>query len=234
MTEGPRSQRPGQQGDPGSVWIPVDGRFQLEGRLEGPVGGLPVVVCHPHPAFGGTMDTPIVAALAERLAAAGARVLRFNFRGIGRSEGKPTGGLDEHEDVRAACAFLRAPVARGAVDPSGPSTEIALAGYSFGGLMAARAIASGERVRRFAALALPTVIVGEDAARVADVIAANRAVPTLYVSGDRDQFSEIDRLQAFAAAAPGTRVEVLPGAGHFPTGPDLDAMLRLATTFLLD
>jgi alpha/beta superfamily hydrolase len=71
------------------------------------------VVCHPHPAFGGRMDNPLVVALAEACAAAGFSTVRFNFRGLDGSEGTPTGGLAEHEDVAAASvASIRSAVAR--------------------------------------------------------------------------------------------------------------------------
>src|SRR5438477_382290 len=111
--------------DPVDIPVPGEG-FSLEGLLEGPSDGGRVVVCHPHPGFGGTMHIPFVVAMARALAAAGLRVLRFNFRGIGGSGGTPTGGLAEDRDVRAACALLRG---------AAPETSgVAIAGYSFGAL----------------------------------------------------------------------------------------------------
>ena len=209
-----------------SVSIPVEEGVELEGRLEGSDSGPPVVVCHPHPAFGGTLDAPIVEAIAAALVRAGLLVLRFNFRGIGRSTGTPTGGLVEHRDVRAACAWLRARAA-----PDLEST-LSVVGYSFGGLMAARAIADGERAHRFVTLGLPTTIVGDNLERIAHITAAHRAAPTLHVVGDRDQFCEVDRLRAWAAAVPGTRVDVLPGVSHFPSGAPLDDAVARIVAFL--
>ena len=223
------------------IRIPVDGEgFSLEGRLDGP-GHDPsapgVVVCHPHPAFGGTLDAPLIVALAEALTAAGMRVLRFNFRGIGTSGGIPEGGLVEDRDVRAACAFLRA---RNPSDPSRPPSittaspppDIALAGYSFGALMAAKAIALGERPRRFAAIGFPTRIIGSDPTRIAHVETALRATPTLVIGGDRDQFCEVDRLREWTAAIPQTELHLIPGADHFPTGAALATLLRRTADFL--
>ncbi|MCU1280588.1 MAG: Alpha/beta hydrolase, partial [bacterium] len=83
------------------VRIPVAG-FTLQGEARVVDGAPAAVVCHPHPAFGGRMDSPLVVALADAFAAAGWSTLRFNFRGLEQSEGTPTGGIAEHEDVGAA------------------------------------------------------------------------------------------------------------------------------------
>ncbi|MGZ3405418.1 MAG: hypothetical protein ACXVAN_03175, partial [Polyangia bacterium] len=75
--------------------IPVAG-FTLEGEARLVDGAPAAVVCHPHPAFGGRMDNPLVVALADACAAAGFSTVRFNFRGLDGSEGTPTGGVQEH------------------------------------------------------------------------------------------------------------------------------------------
>jgi alpha/beta superfamily hydrolase len=185
------------------VAIPC-GQFELEGEVRLKDGAPGVVVCHPHPAFGGRMDTPLVLALEEALARRGLSTLRFNFRGLGRSGGRASGGLWEHEDVRAAVEWLRR---RGA-----PS--VALAGYSFGALMAARAVAEGAPVRAYAAVGFPTTIIGENADRIADVARAiATGIPWLFLQGDRDQFCELDRIRGWKA--PSVVIQILEGAGHF-------------------
>jgi len=93
---------------PPVVAIPVAGAHELEAEARLHPGAPGVVVCHPHPAFGGRMDTPLVVALDDALAEAGLSTVRFNFRGVGASGGRGTGGRDEPGDVRAACAWLRA------------------------------------------------------------------------------------------------------------------------------
>lgn len=210
------------------VEIPVlDEGFALEGRLDGPPdgasGGAPVLVCHPHPAFGGTLDTPLVAALAQALAEAGHRVLRFNFRGVGASGGRGTGGLAEARDVRAACDFLR----RGSDEP------IALCGYSFGALMGAVAVAEGEPLRSLVAIGFPTVIASHDAARVAKVRAAFAAQPTLLLAGDRDQFCTLSDLRAWLDPSR-AELAIFPGVGHFPEGRARAEILERAVAFLAD
>jgi len=201
------------------VRIPVGG-FTLEGEAQLVDGAPMAVVCHPHPAFGGRMDNPLVVALAEACGAAGFSTLRFNFRGLDGSGGVPTGGALEHEDVTAAVAWARE---RGA-------PRVALVGYSFGALMAVRALADGAEVAAFAAVGFPTTLLGHAPDRVAIVERAlERRVPWLFVEGDADQFCEIDRLQAWVNGRSWARHDVLHGSGHFFAGPDeADVCARVA------
>ncbi len=188
--------------------ISVGGAFALEAEAEIFAGADGVVVCHPHPAFGGRMDNPLVVALADGLAAAGLSTVRFNFRGVGASGGEPTGGRAEHDDVRAAAAWLREAGAQ----------RVGLLGYSFGALMAMKAIAAGERVVGCAAVGFPSTILGETGERVEQLVRAlDGGAPWLFVSGDADPFAEVARLREWAAR-PSVRLELLPGAGHFFAG----------------
>ncbi len=103
---------------------------KLEALLEEPESEEPesqpveaCLVCHPHPLFGGTMHNKVVYRIARGLRQSGAVVLRFNFRGVGASEGVHAQGIGEMEDARAALGFLRARY---------PSVPYSLAGFSFG------------------------------------------------------------------------------------------------------
>ena len=190
--------------------IPV-ADFTLEGEARLIAEAPAAVVCHPHPAFGGRMDNPLVVALADACAAAGFSTLRFNFRGLDGSEGTPTGGALEHEDVAAAVTWAR--------EQGAP--RVAIVGYSFGALMAARAIADGAEVAAFAAVGFPTTILGHAPDRVAVVERAlDRQVPWLFVDGDADQFCEVDRLHAWVDGRSWARHEVMPGSRHFFTDGD--------------
>jgi alpha/beta superfamily hydrolase len=187
------------------VSIPV-ADFALEADAQLLPGASGVVVCHPHPAFGGRMDTPLVVALADALGAAGLSTVRFNFRGLDGSGGRPTGGAREHEDVMAVADWLRAAGA----------PRVALVGYSFGALMAARALGQGSDAFAFAAVGLPTTIIGDDPERVAHVEAAiARRVPSLFIAGDEDQFCEIDRIAAWIDGKSWAQKDVMHGCGHF-------------------
>ena len=99
---------------------------RLEALLEEPEeqgARLAVMVCHPHPLYGGTLHNKVVYRMARGLRRAGAVVLRFNFRGVGASEGEHAHMTGEIEDARAALAWLRARY---------PLLPFALAGFSFG------------------------------------------------------------------------------------------------------
>jgi alpha/beta superfamily hydrolase len=98
----------------------------LEALLEEPEQTEPVeacLVCHPHPLFGGTMHNKVVYRIARAMRTRGAVVLRFNFRGVSRSEGVHDHGPGEMEDARAALEFLRERY---------PDLPYSMAGFSFG------------------------------------------------------------------------------------------------------
>ena len=89
------------------VALDVRGGLRLEALLalpEGPKAGL--VVCHPHPLYGGDMDNPVVVRVAEVAQGVGMATLRFNFRGVGASGGVHAGGEGEQDDVAASFAAL--------------------------------------------------------------------------------------------------------------------------------
>jgi alpha/beta superfamily hydrolase len=186
--------------------IPVDGfTLETEAHFVDGDGAPAAVVCHPHPAFGGRLDTPLVVALADGLAAAGFSTVRFNFRGRGASGGRPTGGLEEHRDVAAALDWTRAHGAR----------TLVLVGYSFGALMAMKAVAHGAAPDVMISVGFPTTILGDDARRLADVARAlDRNLPWLFVTGHHDPFCELDRLRDWIAPHPRARLELMAG-GHF-------------------
>ncbi len=168
------------------------------------------IVCHPHPAFGGRLDTPLVLALAQAFERHDVSTIRFNFRGIGGSDGTPTGGLEEAADVQAIAAWAEG-------QRRGP---LILVGYSFGALMIIRAVAQGQACAALAAIGLPTAIIGDHADRIANVTSAlSRHIPTLLVQGDRDPFCDVARLLGWAEGHSHITVETRTGEGHFFTQP---------------
>jgi hypothetical protein len=183
--------------------VPEDIAFEsaygitLEGILQLPKGEPRngVVLCHPHPALGGTMRTPLVVRLAFGLVASGRAVLRFNFRGVGGSEGATTGGELEPLDVAAAVAYLRQRL---------PVTQPALAGWSFGSLMAMAHARTDPGLSAVAAGAPPLGLMAPP-----DGLASIHA-PLLLVVGDRDPYCPPEALDPL----PGGHV-VIKGANHF-------------------
>jgi len=118
----------------------------IECAIDAPAGaprGL-AVVCHPHPQFGGTMDNKVVQTLARALLQLGWRSVRFNFRGIGASAGIWDEGRGEVDDALAVVTAFRA-------EAAGPPIPLLLAGFSFGGYVAAEAasrLPDGEKPER--------------------------------------------------------------------------------------
>jgi alpha/beta superfamily hydrolase len=123
---------------------------ELEALLEEPEDRDPAfaaLVCHPHPLFGGTMHNKVVYRLARGLRRAGAVVLRFNFRGVGRSKGTHGHLEGEIEDARAALAWLRGRY---------PDLDHALAGFSFGSRVVTRLGCELDSARFLMAVGFPT------------------------------------------------------------------------------
>ena len=197
--------------------------------LPGPVGSLEAllrlppnpagaaVVAHPHSLFGGTMHTKVVHRtakfLAERFHLAS---LRFNFRGVGASEGIYDEGRGETDDLVSAVRFTRERY------PAGP---LALAGFSFGSLCAARA----------ALVVEPTVLllIGVPSDRWAEEEAkALEGHNVVWVQGAADQFGP-GQVALETAARHGFRAAVVPGADHFFTG-RLDAFEKTAVSLLVE
>ncbi len=121
--------------------------LRLEGRLavpDPPAGG--VVLCHPHPQFGGSMSSAMIPALQRGLNDAGLVALRFNFRGVGRSEGAYDGGRGELRDTLAAVELVRAEV---------PELPLSVVGWSFGAMIGLAAAVGAPGVGAFIAIAPP-------------------------------------------------------------------------------
>jgi hypothetical protein len=160
------------------------------------------VVCHPHPQMGGNMDNPVVRTIADALAGLELTVLRFNFGGVGGSEGAYGGGPAEVEDVRAALAALEPLV------PAGRPRLVA--GYSFGAWAALRAAAAGVDVAH-------VIAVGPPLAFLDWRFLGELSRPVTFVAGDQDRFCPGGRL-APVAGAPGRCLVTIPGADHFFAG----------------
>jgi alpha/beta superfamily hydrolase len=175
----------------------------LEAALTLPAGASAgVVVCHPHPLYGGDMDSPVVMAMFRASTAAGLAALRFNFRGVGDSDGAWDEGRGEQDDVRAALDHLQARL---------PATgRLALAGYSFGAMMAAAVAGAG---RPLAGLALVAPPLGMRPWQPPTTLTV--AGPVLLVAGDADQYCPAGALTALGQALPKPTVTILDGVDHF-------------------
>jgi alpha/beta superfamily hydrolase len=175
----------------------------LEGALSLP-GGAPagVVVCHPHPLYGGDMDNPVVTAAVDACAAQGLATLRFNFRGVGASKGSWDEGRGEQDDVRAALALLRQRLQ--------PNARLALAGYSFGASMSSRVAVGGPPPAGLALIAPPLGAPGWQPPSKLQVDG-----PVLLIAGRNDHICPPQALTAFGQTLPGATVTILEGTDHF-------------------
>ena len=162
------------------------------------------VVCHAHPLQGGVMHFKVVFRVAKALQSENVAALRFNFRGVGRSEGSHDEGRGEHDDVGAALDELARRF---------PGLPLLAAGFSFGSVMALRAGCADERVRALVALGLPISMVKDPSF----LNACTR--PRLFVQGADDVFGPGPVLGDFVAKLPEPKtMVVVPGADHFFSG----------------
>jgi alpha/beta superfamily hydrolase len=158
-----------------------------------------VVIAHPHPLFGGTLDNKVVQTLARAFTQCGWTAVRFNFRGVGATEGQHDEGRGELDDMLAVVA---------ASAPHGP---ICLAGFSFGAFVTAHAHARLAVSRTIEKL----VLVGTSVSRsVTAPIALEAHMNTLVVHGEQDDTVALSAVLDWARpqALP---VTVIPGGGHF-------------------
>lgn len=193
------------------------GDLRLEGLLANPGGNAPAaVVCHPHPAYGGSMFNNVVEAILAAMWQAGYATLRFNFRGVGQSQGEHDGGPGEVDDAVAAMQFVLA-------QPGVRQAGAVMAGYSFGAMVAVSAGYARPEIARIVAVALPL--------KMADAhIPDGASKPLALVSGDRDSYSPVAGLKALQSKiGDSARLEIIPGADHFFAGREAELSRAIAT-----
>jgi len=181
------------------------GELTLEGMMAKP-GTSTVqrgaVVCHPHPLYGGSMHNNVVEAVLQAMWRLGWATLRFNFRGVGQSEGEHGGGAGEADDAVAAVHFLAEKLAIG-------SENIVLAGYSFGAMAAMNAAPKLADLGGLMLIALPLRMTeGEALKRI--------GAPIVLAAGDHDNYCPPAQLQAMERGL-GSRAQlkIINGADHF-------------------
>ena len=177
---------------------------------EGARPPLVAVVCHPHPLFGGTMHNKVVYQTAKTIHRFGLPVVRFNFRGVGLSEGTHDEGVGEKDDVLVVIDFLAEQY---------PGVPLLLAGFSFGSWVGLRAGCGDARVTELLGLGLP---VGNlDGRSFSYLDGCDK--PKLLISGEFDQFGPPNKLRAMVQKFPpqvreNTKVAIVTGGDHFFTG----------------
>ncbi len=194
------------------------GNLTLEGSLSLPRTPAPwagVLLCHPHPLYGGDMDNNVIRAVSRALTAQGLAALCFNFRGVGGSQGSFGEGIGEEEDAHAALSFL---CGYEGID----AQRIGILGYSFGGMVALSVGVQSDRVQAMVGIS-PVIPPG---------LLQNCFKPLLLTYGTKDVvippvkiIAEMESLSASGI------VEAIEGADHFLWGYE-QKVAGKATAFL--
>jgi alpha/beta superfamily hydrolase len=164
-----------------------------------------LVICHAHPKLQGTMNSPLLVELARAARNDGYSVVRFNFRGVGSSQGEFGDGLDEVEDARGALSFAR---------EQHPGLPVAMAGWSFGGAVMIRAAAEDGDVAACVAIA-PSVTPKEGiSAGLPPPEEVDLKAPLLIVCGTNDEVVSAEDCRRWAEGARARYVEI-GAANHF-------------------
>jgi alpha/beta superfamily hydrolase len=178
----------------------------LVGALDAPAEPNAVLIfCHPHPQMGGTMNAPLLIAVRDVLLEAGWGVLRFNFRGIGGSDGDSGIGIEETKDAEGALEFA---------SERFPGLPLAIAGWSFGGAVAVKVAAAHPELVACVAIA-PAVEPKEGiTAGLPPADETKLEMPLLFVIGSNDDLVDPEVCAAWAERAGATFVG-MKGANHF-------------------
>jgi uncharacterized protein len=165
---------------------------------EGPFGLL--VICHPHPLYGGDMNNKVVYKICKQAGEKGFAWLKFNFRGVGRSQGSFGDGIGEKEDAKAAIDFG---VSQGKIDPE----KIGICGYSFGSSVAFAVAVEETRVQGVAGI---SPFIQPD-----DLLDQYRK-PKLFISGAHDEFLDPQNLEQQVRKLPEPKELIIyPEVDHF-------------------
>lgn len=175
------------------------------------------VICHPHPLGGGSMHNALVVAIARALAPEGVVALRFNFRGVGASEGFYDNGRGEREDVAGALDWLRA---QPFVDP----LRVSLVGYSFGACVGLAQALADPSLSAFVGVGLAVEFCDHGVMQpftgsgqaLSQFAPESLSFPKLFITGERDQLAPPVELQKLVQRLPAPKtVHIVPGADHF-------------------
>jgi alpha/beta superfamily hydrolase len=173
------------------------------GRPDAPYAA---ILCHPHPKGGGTMHNKVVYHVMKAFSSLGLPVVRFNFRGVGLSEGEHDDGRGEQEDVRAVLNWM----------DQNLKLPILFAGFSFGSNIGLRACCGDARVKGFVGLGVPVHAEGRD---YSYGFLPGCQGPKLFIIGDHDKYAPRQQVEeVLGKAAEPKEIHWVAGANHFFQG----------------
>lgn len=162
--------------------------------------GSVAIVCHPHPAHGGAMTNKVAHTLARAMLLCGHVAVRFNFRGVGDSQGSYDEGRGELADALAVVDWAARRY---------PGVDLIVSGFSFGAAIALQ-VSLQRTVARLVMIAPPVGRILDASLRIPD------ALPALIVQGVQDELVDAQAVLDWAnEQPPGLRVVEMPQAGHF-------------------
>lgn len=194
----------------------TSGRYRLEGYWQAGNTDKGVVITHPHPLYGGTMNNSVVETVQSAYQQEGYATLRFNFRGVGGSQGNFDNGLGEQDDVRAAIACVE----------NMNFSAVDLAGYSFGAWVNAGVVADNRTLIESMTMISPPV--GFMEFENVNALGCLK----LVVTGSRDDIAPAHQIRDLLPAwNPSTQFEIIDGCDHFYIG-YLDKLQSILTRYL--
>ncbi len=159
------------------------------------------VICHPHPLYGGSMNSKVVVTVSHAFLSMGIPSLRFNFRGVGRSSGKYDNGAGEQDDVRTAINYM-----------AQRHENIIIAGHSFGARVGMKTGCEDRRVQLVIGIGTPVNSV--DMSFLVDC-----PKPKFFIHGTLDKLIPIEKVEELYSALPQPKKLIrIEGADHFFTG----------------
>lgn len=163
---------------------------------------LGLVICHPHPQFGGTMTNNVTGKIFHHFSAMGNLCIRFNFRGVGSSSGTYSNGVGERQDVKEACLFI--------LNSFPHISRIVIIGYSFGAAIGSSIVDDISEICGFVAISYPFTF-------IPNFIKYSYSIkPKLFIMGDRDDFTPIASFKLEYNKYPTPKNQlILEGIDHF-------------------
>ncbi len=178
----------------------IKGRLNLNNNID-----IGIIICHPHPQYGGNMAFPVVRMLYKAFGNLGHPSLRFNFRGVGNSDGISGDGAGEREDLISVCKYL--------LNGEFGVKRILVIGYSFGATIAASVTSEIDEIIGYIAISYPFSFIPQFISH------AKVNKPKFFIIGDRDDFTTLEVFQKEYKDMPEPKnIKIFPDVDHFWSG----------------